>query len=42
MRTYHQITRAQRYQNYPLQKTKHTHAEIAEVIGVHKPVSVGN
>jgi IS30 family transposase len=36
MRTYHQLTQAQRYQIYVLQKTKHTLAEIAEVIGVHK------
>jgi len=36
MRTYHQLTQAQRYQIYALQKTKHTLAEIAEVIGVHK------
>jgi IS30 family transposase len=36
MRTYHQLTQAQRYQIYALQKTKHTRTEIAEVIGVHK------
>jgi len=36
MRTYHQLTQAQRYQIYALRKTKHTLAEIADVIGVHK------
>ena len=36
MRTYHQLTQAQRYQIYALRKTKHTLAEIAEVIGVDK------
>lgn len=36
MRTYHQLTQAQRYQIYALKKTKHTHSEIADVIGVHK------
>ena len=36
MRTYHQLTQAQRYQIYALRKTKHTLKEIAEVIGVHK------
>lgn len=36
MRTYYQLTQAQRYQIYALRKTKHTLAEIAEVIGVHK------
>jgi IS30 family transposase len=45
MRTYHQLTQAQRYQIYPgtarqgrcaLRKTNHTLAEMAEVIGVHK------
>ena len=36
MRTYHQLTQPQRYQIYALRKTKHTLAEIAEVIGVHK------
>jgi IS30 family transposase len=36
MRTYRQLTQAQRYQIYVLRKTKHTLAEIAEVIGVHK------
>lgn len=36
MRTYHQLTQAQRYQIYALQKTKHGLAEIAKVIGVHK------
>lgn len=36
MRTYHQLTQAQRYQIYALRKTKHTLAEIAKVIGVNK------
>jgi len=36
MRTYHQLTQAQRYQIYALKKTKHSLAEIATVIGVHK------
>jgi transposase, IS30 family len=36
MRTYHQLTQAQRYQIYVLQKTGHSRTEIAEVIGVHK------
>ena len=36
MRTYHQLTQAQRYQISALRKTKHTLAEIAEVIGVDK------
>ena len=36
MRTYHQLTQAQRYQIYALRKTNHTLAEIAEVIGVDK------
>ena len=36
MRTYHQLTQAQRYQIYALKKTGHAHAEIAAVIGVHK------
>ena len=45
MRTYHQLTQAQRYQIYPgtarqgrcvLKKTGHSRTEIAEVIGVHK------
>ncbi|MEW6406256.1 MAG: IS30 family transposase [Chloroflexota bacterium] len=36
MRTYHQLTQAQRYQIYALRKTKHTLAEIADVVGVHK------
>jgi len=36
MRTYHQLTQAQRYQIYALRKTKHTRTEIAEVLGVHK------
>lgn len=36
MKTYHQLTQAQRYQIYALRKTKHTLAEIAEVIAVDK------
>ena len=36
MRTYHQLTQAHRYQIYALQKTKHTQAETAKVMGVHK------
>jgi IS30 family transposase len=36
MRTYHQLTQAQRYQIYALRKTKHMLTEIAQVIGVHK------
>jgi len=36
MRTYHQLTQPQRYQIYALWKAKHTLAEIADVIGVHK------
>src|SRR5215211_6014398 len=36
MRTYHQLTQAQRYQIYALKKTKHSLVEIAAVIGVHK------
>ena len=36
MRTYHQLTQAQRYQIYALRKTKHPLSEIASVIGVHK------
>ena len=36
MRTYHQLTQAQRYQIYALRKTEHTLAEIADMIGVHK------
>jgi len=36
MRTYRQLTQAQRYQIYALRKAKHTLAEIADVIGVHK------
>ena len=36
MRTYHQLTQAQRYQIYALRKTKHTLAEIAEVLDVDK------
>jgi len=40
MKTYHQLTQAQRYQIYALRKTKHGLAEIAKVIGAHKS-SVG-
>jgi len=36
MRTYHQLTQAQRYQIYALKKTKHTLSEMAAVIGVDK------
>jgi transposase, IS30 family len=36
MSTYHQLTQTQRYQIYALRKAKHTLAEIAEIIGVHK------
>jgi len=36
MRTYHQLTQAQRYQIYALKKTKHSLSEIAAVIEVHK------
>ena len=36
MRTYHQLTQAQRYQISALRKAKHTLAEIAEIIGGHK------
>ncbi|HEX9332188.1 MAG TPA: IS30 family transposase [Anaerolineales bacterium] len=36
MRTYHQLTQAQRYQIYALKKTKHSLSEIAAVLGVHK------
>jgi len=36
MRTYSQLTQAQRYQIYALRKTKHSLSEIAAVIGVHK------
>jgi len=36
MRTYHQLTQAQRYQIYALRKTKHALSEIAVVTGVHK------
>jgi len=36
MKTYHQLTQAQRYQIYALRKTKHTLAEIADVIAVDK------
>jgi IS30 family transposase len=36
VRTYHQLTQAQRYQIDALQKTKHSQAEIAAVIGVNQ------
>lgn len=36
MRTYHQLTQAQRYQIYALKKMKHSFSEIASVVGVHK------
>jgi IS30 family transposase len=36
MRTYHQLTQAQRYQIYALQKTRHSLGETAKVVGVHK------
>ena len=36
MRTYSQLAQAQRYQIYALRKTRHSLAEIATVIGVHK------
>jgi len=36
MRTYRQLTQAQRYQIYALRQTKHSLSEIAIVIGVHK------
>jgi IS30 family transposase len=36
MKSYHQLTQEQRYQIYALRKTKHSLAEIATVIGVHK------
>src|SRR3989304_4678090 len=36
MRTYTQLTQEQRYQIYALKKTKHSLAEIATVIEVHK------
>ena len=36
MRTYHQLTQAQRYQISALRKTNHALSEIAAVIGVHK------
>jgi IS30 family transposase len=36
MRTYQQLTQAQRYQIYALLKMGHSQTEIAEVIGVHK------
>ena len=36
MRTYHQLTQAQRYQISALRRTKHALSEIAMVLGVHK------
>ena len=36
MRTYHQLTQAQRYQISVLRKTNHALSEIATVLGVHK------
>ena len=36
MRTYHQLTQAQRYQIYALRKTEHRLAEIADVVGIPK------
>lgn len=36
MKTYHQLTQEQRYQIYALRKTRHSLAEIAEVLGVDK------
>lgn len=36
MRTYHQLTQAQRYQIYALRKMKHSLTEIAIVVGVDK------
>ena len=36
MRTYHQLTREQRYQIYALKKMGHSLSEIAEVLGVNK------
>lgn len=36
MRTYRQLTQAQRYQIYALKRTGHSRTEIAAVIGVHK------
>jgi IS30 family transposase len=36
MRTYTELTQEQRYQIYALQKTGHSRAEMAEVIGVNK------
>ena len=40
MRTYHQLTREQRYQIYALKKMGHYLSEIADVLGVNKS-SVG-
>ena len=36
MRSYHQLTQAQRYQISALRSLGHTYTEIAEVIHVHK------
>ena len=36
VRTYHQLTQAQRYQIYALRKMNHPLSEIAAVVGVHK------
>ncbi len=36
MRSYHQLTRTQRYQIFALRSLGHTYTEIAYVIGVHK------
>ena len=36
MRSYQQLTQAQRYQIYALKKMGHNQTEIAETIGVHK------
>ena len=36
MRTYHQLTREQRYQIYALKKMGHYLSEIADVLGVNK------
>lgn len=36
VRTYHQLTQEQRYQIYALKKTKHSLAEIANVLDIHK------
>jgi IS30 family transposase len=36
MRTYHQLTRDQRYQIFALRSLGHSYTEIAQVVGVHK------